>query len=290
MAQDTVFNKKNSLNCNGNLLFLDFPIIMGILNVTPDSFFDGGKHQSLPEILKQCQLLLEKGSTIIDIGGYSSRPGAKNISEEEELKRIIVPIKEIRKQFPETIISVDTFRAEVARAAISEGASIINDISGGTLDTQMFKTVAELNVPYVLSHIQGTPQDMQQNPNYEDILSELMLYFTKKIVELTTLGVQDIIIDPGFGFGKNLEHNYSILQKLEQFNILGHPILIGLSRKSMIYNFLEVTAEEALNGTSVLNFWALLKGSNILRVHDPNEAHQCVQLMQQLKKWNNKSN
>ena len=274
MAQDTFFEKRKSINCRGNLLFLDEPIVMGILNVTPDSFFDGGKFNSTNAALKRAETILGEGGKIIDIGGYSSRPGADNIAEKDEIKRVIPVIESILKTFPKAIISIDTFRASIAKVAIETGASIVNDISGGEADKKMFATIAKLQVPYILMHMQGSPQNMQANPIYDDVVLNIAKYFSKKVNQLTRLGVNDIILDPGFGFGKTIDHNYEILDRLEEFNVLNLPLLAGLSRKSMIYKKLNITPEESLPETIRLNKIALQKGANILRVHDVKEAVQ----------------
>ncbi|MBS2098576.1 dihydropteroate synthase [Carboxylicivirga linearis] len=256
---------------------------MGILNITPDSFFDGGQYQLQADILKRCESILLEGVEIIDIGAYSSRPGAENVSGEEELKRLSTALTWIRKEYPNTIISVDTFRASVAEEVVKNfEVDIINDIAAGELDNKMFETVARLNVPYVMMHMKGTPQSMQQNPKYNNLIQEISNYFAKKVEQLSYLGVNDIIIDPGFGFGKTLEHNYQLLKELTQLHLFQLPILVGVSRKSMIYKLLEVEPKDALNGTSVLNTVALLNGANILRVHDVKEAVECVKLVQQL--------
>ncbi len=277
MAQDTFFEKKRSINCRGNLLFLDEPIVMGILNVTPDSFFDGGKFNSTIKALQRAETILSEGGRIIDIGGYSSRPGADIISEHDEIKRTIPVIKEISKLFPEAIISVDTFRSNVATKAIDFGASIINDISCGDGDYKMFDTIAALQVPFIMMHMQGTPQNMQNNPNYNDVVLDILKYFSKKINMLAERGVNDLILDPGFGFGKTIENNYEILDRFNEFNLLNLPTLAGLSRKSMIYKKLGITPEKSLPETIRLNKIALQKGANILRVHDVKETVEITQ-------------
>jgi len=277
--QDT--NKSINFSLNG--INLDEPIIMGILNVTPDSFFDGGQNFNNEEIVRKVNAMEYEGAKIIDIGGYSSRPGAVNISEEEELNRVLPIVKLIRSNFKDILISVDTFRSKIAEDCINSGANIINDISGGSLDSNMFETISKLNVPYVLMHIKGTPQNMQNTPTYIDVTKEVYQYFEEKIKKLNTKGVYNIILDPGFGFGKTVEHNYELLKNLDQFNSLGLPILVGFSRKSMINNVINTTPEEALNGTTVLNTLALTKGTNILRVHDTKEANECIQLVKMIK-------
>ncbi len=277
--QDTFFLKNKS----EFLLNLDEPIIMGILNVTPDSFFDGGKYLNDEAIIEKVNSMEYEGATIIDIGGYSSRPNANEVSEEEELIRVIPIIKLVRHNFPKLLISVDTFRSNVAKHSVEAGANLVNDISGGTMDSNMFKTIAELKVPYILMHIKGTPQNMQNNPIYNNVIEEVTEYFTDKIKDLNALGFKDIIIDLGFGFGKTVEHNYELLNNLEYFKSFKLPILTGISRKSMINKVLEINPDEALNGTTVLNTIALMKGTNILRVHDVKEAKEASLLVQSLK-------
>ncbi len=269
-----------NINCKGKLINLEQPKVMGILNVTPDSFFDGGSYNTPKAILNQTEKLINEGAVFIDIGGYSSRPGAENIPVDEELKRVIPAIEEIINEFPDLLISVDTFRAKVARKAVEAGACIINDISGGNLDADMFQTVADLQTPYILMHMAGTPQDMQNNPHYADVILEMNQYFSKKIHQLRALGVNDIILDPGFGFGKTLAHNYQLLHHYELIGDPSLPTLIGISRKSMIYKPLHITAKEALNGTSVLHTLALQKGAKILRAHDVKEAVECIRLVE----------
>ncbi|APD06257.1 dihydropteroate synthase [Flavobacteriaceae bacterium UJ101] len=268
-----------TINCKGKLIDLGTPRIMGILNTTPDSFFDGGKYTNETILLKHVENMLQEGATFIDIGGYSSRPGADHITQEEEIKRVIPIIELLRYHFPEIIISIDTFRSEVAKKAINSGASLINDISGGTLDTKMFETVAQLQVPYILMHIKGTPQNMQKNPSYEDIVVEINQYFAQKVSQLRQLGVHDIILDAGFGFGKTIDHNYEILRNHHAIGFDSLPTLVGISRKSMIYKPLNSTPQESLNGTTILNTIALQKSASILRVHDVKEAKECIQLV-----------
>ena len=278
-AKDTFFYKKNTLCCGGRLLELSTPLVMGILNVTPDSFYDGGKYTTEESILKKAGKMIGEGAAIIDVGAYSSRPGAANITIEEELNRLIPTIRLIKREFPGCIISADTFRAEVAARAVENGADIINDIGGGTLDAGMFKTIAALKVPYILMHIKGTPQNMKTKAQYDDVVKEVMIYFSEKVGQLKAMGVNDIIIDPGFGFGKTVEHNYQLLNHLDDFKIFDLPVLAGISRKSMINQVLGIKAAEALNGTIVLNTIALLKGANILRVHDVKEAVEAVKIV-----------
>lgn len=266
------------LNIKGKLLSTQRPLIMGILNITPDSFFDGGKYEYTTEIQKRVREIVDEGADIIDIGAYSSRPGAVDISEEEEWNRLKRGLDVIFKEYDDAIVSVDTFRSGIATRAIEAGAAIINDISGGDLDKDMFQTIAQLNVPYIVMHMQGTPQTMQDNPSYNNTISEIIFDLSKKIDTLRQYGVKDIIIDPGFGFGKLPNDNYSILNNLEKFTIFELPILVGLSRKSMIYKTIDSTPDNSLNGTTVLNALALAKGANILRVHDVREAVECVKL------------
>lgn len=255
---------------------------MGILNVTPDSFFDGGHYNEADELLARAEKHLNEGADILDIGAVSTRPKAEEVSESEELSRLIPAVEMLRRKFPEAILSVDTFRSVVARKAIETGADMINDISGGTMDDHMFETIAELQVPYVLMHIQGTPQTMQENPTYTNVVQEVFDALLEKKTRLQNLGVHDIIIDPGFGFGKNVEHNFALLAHLERFEILNCPILVGVSRKSMINRVLGTKPENALNGTTALNTLALERGASILRVHDVKEAVECVKLVEAL--------
>ncbi|WP_440881991.1 dihydropteroate synthase [Tenacibaculum sp. C7A-26P2] len=271
-----------TINCKGKLVDLSSPKVMGILNLTPDSFYDGGKYKNEKEVLLQVEKMVEEGATFIDVGGYSSRPGAKHISEEEELKRVVATVSSILAEFPGILISIDTFRSRVAEETIRAGAAIINDISGGEMDENMFKKVAELQVPYILMHMQGVPQSMQSNPNYNDIVKELIFYFSDKISRLRELQVKDVVIDVGFGFGKTLENNYELLKKLALFSNLEAPILTGVSRKSMLYKPLEITAIEALNATTVANTIALLNGTNILRVHDVKPAVEAIKVVSYL--------
>jgi dihydropteroate synthase len=278
-SKDKVFSLKKTLNLKGNLVELSTPLVMGIINVTPDSFFDGGFYVDEKKLLERVINLYKQGASIIDIGGYSSRPGASHISEEEEIKRVVNGINIVLKELPEAYISVDTFRSGVAKAAVEAGACMVNDISGGSLDEEMFKTVAKLGVPYVLMHMKGTPQNMKEFSTYENLLLEIIDYLQKKISILNNLGVKDIIIDPGFGFAKTIDQNYELLKNLNYFKALNKPLLIGLSRKSMIYKKLGVGPEDALNGTTVLNTIALLQGASILRVHDIKEAVEAIKLL-----------
>ena len=272
-----------TINCRGQLIDLSTPKVMGILNITPDSFFDGGKYGDIEAALDQTKKMLSEGAAFIDVGAYSSRPGAKHISETEELERIVPVVESISQKFPEALLSIDTFRSSVARACIEKGAHLINDISAGTVDAEMFATVAELQVPYIMMHMKGTPQTMQQHPTYEHLTTEIMQYFADKIFQLRKLGVNDIITDVGFGFGKTLDHNYELLSNLELFKNSGVPMLVGVSRKSMIYKLIDSTSKEALNGTTAANTVALMKGANILRVHDVKEAVEAIKITQKIK-------
>ena len=279
MAEKNFFEPKQSLNIKGKLIDLSRPKVMGILNITPDSFYSNSRTKSIDEALTKAAQFLHEGAIFIDIGGYSSRPGAKDISASEEVDRLVPVVESLAAAFPEAIISIDTFRAKVAEETISAGAHIINDIAAGDMDEQMFETVAKLQVPYMMMHMKGTPQNMQQNPVYGNVLLEVIDYLAKKVAALKALHVHDVIIDPGFGFGKTIEHNYELLKQLEAFKIFKLPILVGFSRKGMIYKTLGTSAAEALNGTSVLNTIALQKGAGILRVHDVKEAVECVRLV-----------
>ena len=273
------------INIKGKLCDLSHPVVMGILNITPDSFFDGGKYFSESDKIKaRIDQILAEGGKIIDIGAYSSRPGADDVSEDEEYRRLARAFAVIAANYSDLTISVDTFRSGIARKAVLEfGADIINDISAGEIDKNMFTTVAELNVPYILMHMQGRPADMQDSPTYADVVEDIVLYLSRKVMELRQLGVKDIIIDPGFGFGKTLEQNYALLNRLEAFDVFELPLLVGISRKSMIYKLLNKTPQESLNGTTVLNTLALTKGASILRVHDVKEAVECVTIFEALK-------
>jgi len=281
--QDKLISKKTSLNFRGNLEDINHPKIMGILNVTPDSFYDGGKHDNLSAAIKNVKKMLENGADIIDLGAYSSRPGAHHISEQEEIDRMLPVLSEILNQFPQTKISVDTFRSKVAQVAIEAGALMINDISAGNMDPDIWNVAAKYKVPYVAMHMQGTPQTMQQNISYNDVLDDIILELSKKINQMTQAGIHDIIIDPGFGFGKTLDQNYHILKHLKDFEFLGHPILVGVSRKSMIYNLLNTNPQEALNGTTAIHMWALNNGAGFLRVHDVKEAKETLTIWEKLK-------
>lgn len=267
-----------TLNCKGRLLKVEKPLVMGIINVTPDSFYDGGRLQGMDAILKQAEQMLEEGATILDIGGQSTRPGSERINAEDELKRVIEPVTAIHKNFPEAFISIDTFYSLVAKETAAAGACIVNDISAGSMDKEMIPTVAGLKTAYVLMHMQGTPQTMQQQPHYKDVTKEVLDFFILKNEELFKAGIQDVIIDPGFGFGKTITHNFELLCNLPVFKMLNHPIILGVSRKSSVYKTLGITADEALNGTTVLNTIGLMNGASILRVHDVKEAVEAIKI------------
>lgn len=272
------------MNVNGKLMDLSYPQVMGILNVTPDSFYAGSRQQTEKDIINRASQILDEGASIIDIGAYSSRPDAENISPEEEMRRLRNGLEIIHRQYPGSVLSVDTFRADVARMCVEEyGAAIINDISAGEMDPQMFGTIARLGVPYIIMHMQGTPQNMQMNPHYDHLLKEIFYYFSEKVQKLRDLGVKDIVLDPGFGFGKTLEHNYQLMNHLEEFSLFELPLLVGVSRKSMIYKLLGGTPDDALNGTTVLDTVSLLKGADILRVHDVKVAVETVKIVQKMK-------
>ncbi len=268
-----------TINCKGQLIDLSTPKVMGILNITPDSFYDGGAYKNEKDILLQVEKMLDEGATFIDIGAYSSRPGANHISEDDELKRILPIANLLVKKFPDILLSIDTFRSEVAKQSLNAGACMVNDISAGKLDHNMLQTIADLRVPYVMMHMKGTPQTMQKQTDYENIIKDMIFYFSERIAMAKQLSIIDMIIDPGFGFAKTIDQNFEILNQLELFEILDKPILAGLSRKSMIYKTLGSSANEALNGTSVLNTVALQKGASILRVHDVKEAMECISLI-----------
>lgn len=271
------------LNVNGQLLDLSVPQVMGILNVTPDSFYAGSRMQTEADIAQRAQQILSEGASIIDIGAYSSRSNAENISSEEEMHRLRMGLEILKRNHPDAIISVDTFRADVAEWCVKEyGVAIINDIAAGEMDSEMFETVARLGVPYIMMHMQGTPQSMQAEPHYDNLLKEIFMYFAKKIQQLRDLGVKDIVLDPGFGFGKTLEHNYELMAHLEEFKVFELPLLVGISRKSMIYRLFGSTPQEALNGTTVLDTIALMKGADIIRVHDVREAVEAVKMVEKI--------
>jgi dihydropteroate synthase len=280
MVQSKSFN----INIKGNLFDLGVPRVMGILNVTPDSFFSSSRYMSEDGILRRVEEIIDDGADILDVGACSTRPGIELVSEEEELLRLRMALHLIRKRWPGIIISVDTFRSNVARIVVREfGADMINDISGGDMDEGMFKAISDLKVPYILMHMKGTPVTMQINPEYDDLLRDICMYFSERVHKLRSLGVNDIILDPGYGFGKTIEHNFELLRRLSEFDIFELPVLVGISRKSMIYKLLNITPEQSLNGTTVLNTLALQNGANILRVHDVKEARECVQLVQTYK-------
>lgn len=277
-AKDTFFQTKKTLRIGGKIINLSQPKVMGILNLTPDSFFKDSRIQTEKKLLQEAEKMLAEGADFLDLGAYSSRPGAIDISTEEEEKRLIPAVKLMAKTFPEALLSIDTFRAIIAEKAIENGAHLINDISGGNRDAELFKTVGRLKVPYVLMHIKGTPQNMATNNQYENMIQEMCFYFSEKIESLKQAGVNDIILDPGFGFAKNTDQNFELLKHLNDFQFLGFPILVGLSRKSMIWKSLNILPEQALNGTSILNTLALSAGASILRVHDVKEAKECIKL------------
>lgn len=274
------------MNVNGRLLDLSTPQVMGILNVTPDSFYSDSRMQTEKDIADRAQQIIDEGASIIDIGAYSSRPNAEHISAEEEMNRLRTGLEILNRNHPDAVISVDTFRAEVAEQCVKEyGVAIINDISAGEMDNRMFATVAELGVPYIMMHMQGTPQNMQNEPHYDNLMKEVFLYFATKVQQLRDLGVKDIILDPGFGFGKTLEHNYELIAHLDEFSVFELPLLVGVSRKSMIYKLLGGTPQDSLNGTTVLDTVALMKGAHILRVHDVREAVEAVRMTEKIKHY-----
>ena len=272
------------INVNGKLMDLSQPQVMGILNVTPDSFYAGSRGVAERDIIDRLRQMTDEGASIIDIGAYSSRPDADDVSTEEEMARLRHALNLVRQHQPDAVVSVDTFRADVARMSVEEyGVAMVNDISAGEMDDEMFPTIARLGVPYIAMHMNGTPQTMQINPQYEHFLKEIFYFFSEKVQKLRDLGVKDIIIDPGFGFGKTMEHNYQLMNHLEEFKLFGLPLLVGISRKSMIYKLLGTTPEEALNGTTVLNTIALQKGAHILRVHDVKAAVEAVKIVEKMK-------
>jgi dihydropteroate synthase len=283
VAKDTFFRKKETINAGGKLIDLSTPKVMGIINLTPDSFYAGSRKPLLSDALLQANKLLANGADFLDIGAYSSRPGAEDISIQEEMDRLLPVVELITANHPGAIISVDTFRAQVAEHAVTAGAHIINDISGGQLDENMFATVARLQVPYILMHMKGTPQNMNQLADYDDIFTEVLDYCAERYYQLKQSGVHDVIIDPGFGFAKMPEHSYALMSRLQDLNILQLPVLVGISRKRMVYRITGGTAEDALNGTTALNTIALTKGASILRVHDVKEAVEAVKIFQMCK-------
>ena len=268
-----------TLNCKGRLLVVDKPLVMGIINTTPDSFFSGSRQESVDAVLAKAETMIQEGATILDVGGQSTRPGSDKLTEEEELKRVIEPIAAINKKFPEIFVSIDTYYSTVATMAVAAGASIVNDISAGSIDSKMISTVAALKVPYVLMHMQGTPQTMQQQPVYENVTREVLDFLIMKVNDLQNSGITDIIVDPGFGFGKSIAHNFELLRNLPVFKMLNCPLLLGISRKSSIYKTLGTTTENSLNGTTVLHTIGLLNGASILRVHDVREAMETIKLI-----------
>ena len=282
-TKDTFFSNKYNMNCEGKLIDLSTPKIMGVLNVTPDSFFDGGQNNSISAALKKVEKMINEGATFIDVGGYSSRPNASDVSIEDEIRRTSPIIESIKQQFPSALISIDTFRSEVAKEAINSGACIVNDISAGKLDDKMFEFIAEVKKPYIVMHMRGNPQNMQSKASYSNVANEVIKELSETTRTLAIKGVNDVIIDPGFGFSKTLNQNYMLLDNLESLQTLERPILVGVSRKSMIYNLLKNKPENALNGTTAINTIALLKGANILRVHDVKEAFEITQIINAMK-------
>ena len=271
-----------TINLKGELIDLSQPKIMGILNLTPDSFYDGGKFNSIERALTQTEKMITEGAFLIDLGACSTKPGAYEVSEEVEKKRLFPILEKLMERFPNNHFSIDTYRASIAKGSLSRGASMINDISGGQFDPEMIETVGRFSAPYVLMHIKGQPKEMQKDPAYKNVVQEVMYYFSEKIQQAYSKGINDVIIDPGFGFGKTLQHNYELMKNLELFQTLDQPLLVGVSRKSMIYKKLETTPGQALNGTTVLHTAAIIKGANILRVHDVKEAKECIELLQAL--------
>lgn len=271
-----------TINCKGKLVELDTPKVMGILNITPNSFYDGGRYKSDSDFLKQAETMFVDGASFLDLGAYSSKPNAEFVSTEEETQRLLPVLELLLKEFPEALISIDTFRADVAKKAINSGATIINDISGGMLDSNMLQTAGELGVPYIMMHMRGTPNTMQQFTQYTNLINDILYYFSERISAARSYNIKDIIIDPGFGFSKTLDQNYELMQKMELFSILELPLLVGISRKSMIYKLLGTTPKEALNGTTVLNTISLQKGAKILRVHDVKEAFETLQILNKI--------
>ena len=283
--KDTYLVENYSINCKGNLIDLSTPKIMSIVNTTPDSFYDGGQYNTIEKALQKVEVDISNNATFIDIGGYSSKPNAAHVTEEEELKRTIPVIEAILKSFPEAVISIDTFRGKVAKEAVDAGAALINDISAFELDKEMINTLKTYKVPYILMHMLGTPQNMQKNPSYKNVVKEIVLFLSNKIRELKTFGIHDIIIDPGFGFGKTLSNNYELMANLNYFTTLKHPLLVGVSRKSIIYKLLNINSLDSINGTTALNMYSLLNGANILRVHDTKEAKECIRIFNEIQKF-----
>ena len=283
-GKSTIFDTNFTINCRGKLVDLNEPVVMGILNITPDSFYDGGKYNSENKILLQVTRMITEGAKMIDVGAFSSRPGAVSISVQEEKERLFPVLKVIRKEFPDVIISVDTYNSDVAKTVISDfGVDVINDITAGTIDANMYKVIAKYNVPYIIMHMKGSPANMQEKPEYDDVVQEIIKYFSEIVSKLKLVGINDIIIDPGFGFGKTIEHNYKLLNKLDNFKIFELPLLVGVSRKSFIYKLLNSEPLAALNGTTVANTIALLNGAKILRVHDVQEATEAIKIVKMLK-------
>lgn len=276
--------RKSTINLNGRIIDLAQPVVMGIINVTPDSFFDGGKYKTEKKVLKRAEEILAQGGLIIDIGAVSTQPGKEGISTKDEIDRLLRAVKAIKKEFPEASVSIDTYRSWVALKIIEDcGPCIVNDVTGGNFDDHMFETIGKLGVPYILMHMLGTPLKMQENPEYEDIIRDISLFFTERVKQLTKAGVKDVIIDPGFGFGKTLDQNYELLNRLDSFKVFQLPLLVGVSRKSMIYKLLATNPDEALNGTSVVNTLALMGGADILRVHDVREAVEAVRILNRIR-------
>jgi dihydropteroate synthase len=283
-SESEFYTKKRTINLDGRLISIDKPMVMGILNVTPDSFYDGGKYNLEKDIVERVSEIISEGADFVDIGGYSTRPGASQISEKEELERLLPAVKVVKKHFPNIAISIDTFRSEIASRVVEEtGACMVNDISGGNFDLKMFETVARLGVPYILMHSQGDPSTMQKKPTYNDVVQDIIMYFSERVEKLKLLGVNDIIIDPGFGFGKTVEHNYQLMNSIDAFKVFQLPVMVGISRKSMIWKVLDITPDESLNGSTVLNALSLAGGADILRVHDVKEAVETVKIVEKLK-------
>ena len=283
--KDTYLVENYSINCKGNLIDLSTPKIMSIVNTTPDSFYDGGQYNTIEKALQKVEVDISNNATFIDIGGYSSKPNAAHVTEEEELKRTIPVIEAILKSFPEAVISIDTFRGKVAKEAVDAGAALINDISAFELDKEMINTLKTYKVPYILMHMLGTPQNMQNNPSYKNVVKDIIQFLSNKIKELKIVGIHDIIIDPGFGFGKTLSNNYELIANLNYFTTLKHPLLVGVSRKSIIYKLLNINSLDSINGTTALNMYSLLNGANILRVHDTKEAKECIRIFNEIQKF-----
>jgi dihydropteroate synthase len=282
MLKNTFFQSKRTLNCRGKIINLSTPVVMGIMNLTPDSFYDGGRYKNDWEVIKHAGQMFDEGALILDLGAASSRPGAGLIDPEKEKKRLLPALELVLKNFPDAIVSIDTYNATTAETAIKNGAHMINDISAGSVDSCMHETIAQLQVPYVIMHMKGVPETMQSNPAYDDPVKEIAYYFSQKVDQLRELGVHDIIIDPGFGFGKSVQDNYRLLEKLEYFKIFELPVMVGVSRKSMINRVLEISPPDALNGTTALNTIALQKGADILRVHDVKQAIEAIKIVQML--------